>query len=625
MKKFWPRSIRGQMICSLVLLEAFSIALFAIVLLHRESGHHRERAARRLSYEAALLALQAREALVQERPGWVGMSVNMMGQGPTVASAKVTDAKGHMLFASPGGPADHALNPTELAQLPYLRHDEARVFTFGDDRWEAVHPIYTGTDLRGFAWVEYKKDWASEQMHGILRATMIFGGIWIVSSAVLVMLMFRAITRPLEILHRATRELMRTPDNTSSFPLPAAIHNEVGELIEAFNGMVASIAEQRAGLNDTLSLLDSMLANAPIGLAFFDRNCRFVRVNQVFASLTGVAVSRHLGRTLPELLPEHVATQLEATVLRVFIEQEAVHNQELNGPEEPSKRPWTWLASAYPILTMPRAVRWVGVIVLDATDRKRAEEALRKAEKLAVTGRLAASIAHEINNPLEAITNLLYLLGNFCQLEEPARNYVFMAEYEVRRISEIAQQTLRFYRQSTHPGKAKLAELVDSVLSLYQGRVNAQSLQVERRYDPDVTLDCFTGEIRQVIANLIGNSIDACLPGARIVVKARRSTNWRDPALQGVRFTVADTGTGMDSEVRAHAFEAFYTTKEVTGTGLGLWISQEIVQKHHGQLRLRSKAASPNTSSGTVFHFFIPDLPETAMPAGTGVASLPTQ
>ena len=112
-------------------------------------------------------------------------------------------------------------------------------------------------------------------------------------------------------------------------------------------------------------------------------------------------------------------------------------------------RPWTWLVSAYPVRTTPHQMRWVGVIVLDASDRKRSEEALRKAEKLAVTGRLAASIAHEINNPLEAITNLLFLLRNYCELQDPALNYVTMAEHEVRRIAEITQQTLRFYRQST--------------------------------------------------------------------------------------------------------------------------------------------------------------------------------
>jgi signal transduction histidine kinase len=151
---------------------------------------------------------------------------------------------------------------------------------------------------------------------------------------------------------------------------------------------------------------------------------------------------------------------------------------------------------------------------MDASDRKRSEEALRKTEKLAATGRLAASIAHEINNPLEAITNLLYLLQQPRQLQEPARSYVEMAEHEVRRISEITQQMLRFYRQSTLPGRANLAELLDSVLSLHQTRLRNLGHHRRAGYDSNaIDLYCFAGELRQVFANLIGNAIDAMPAG----------------------------------------------------------------------------------------------------------------
>jgi PAS domain S-box-containing protein len=410
---------------------------------------------------------------------------------------------------------------------------------------------------------------------------------------------------------------MNSPEQSGNFPLPVVVHNELGDLIEAFNRMVASIAEQRAGLHDTLSLLDSMLANAPIGLAFFDRRCRIVRVNQVFADMTGVPLSRHLGRTLPELLPQPVAQELETSVLRVFTTEAAVRNQELSGQAFSGQgggpsRAWTWLASAYPVRTTPQQVRWVGVIVLDASDRKRSEDALRKTEKLAATGRLAASIAHEINNPLEAITNLLFLLRNFCQLEDPALNYVTMAEHEARRIAEITQQTLRFYRQSTLPARANMSELLDSVLSLYQGRLNTLNIRVERDYDAQMDLFCFAGEIRQVFANLVGNAIDATTAGGRLVVRARRSTNWKYPGQKGVRFVVADTGSGMENAVRERVFEAFFTTKEVTGTGLGLWVSHEIILKHRGVVHVRSRTALQGDGgvakgSGTVFQIFFPD------------------
>jgi PAS domain S-box-containing protein len=374
--------------------------------------------------------------------------------------------------------------------------------------------------------------------------------------------------------------------------------------------MVASIDEQRAGLNDTLSLLDSMLANAPIGLAFFDRRCRFVRVNRIFADTTGIPLSRHLGRTLPEVLPASVARQLESTIEGVFEKDAAVRDLEVAGSSELTGRPWTWITSAYPIHTTPDQVRWVGLIVMDASDRKRSEEALRKTEKLAATGRLAASIAHEINNPLEAITNLLYLLSNHADLQEPARSYVDMAEHEVRRISEITQQTLRFYRQSTLPSRANLSDLLDSVLTLHQGRLRNLGIRVEREYESSTDLYCFAGELRQVFANLIGNAIDAMPNGGRLSVRARRSRDWKNPDRLGVRFQVSDTGSGMLPTVQKHIFEPFFTTKEITGTGLGLWVSSEIIAKHRGTVRVRSHSETLGGQSGTVFELFFPDVEE---------------
>ena len=624
--RWWPRSIRWQMLAGLLLLESLSTGLFVLVLVRQQRQEMYQRAHMRLEYEASSLATQAAEALQEDRSGWVSLSVRMMGESPTVAEAKITDAVGNMLFTSKGEPEDSTLVPTELALIPWIRNNDARCLTLVADQWECAHGIFTGNELRGIAWVQFDKSWAHEQLDSILRDTAMFAIIWISASALLVFLMARSIGRPLAVLHRGATALTSSLENSGNFPLPVTVHNEIGDLIETFNRMVASLAEQRSGLSDTLSLLDSMLANAPIGLAFFDRACRFVRVNQVFADLTRVPLSRHLGRTLPELLPQPVAQDLESAVLRVFASEEPVRNLELSG--QPANldgrpaRPWTWLASAYPVRTTPRQVRWVGVIVLDASERKRSEEALRKSEKLAVTGRLAASIAHEINNPLEAVTNLLFLLRNYTDLDDQAIAYVDMAELEVRRVAEITQQTLRFYRQSTLPARASMAELLDSVLALYQGRLNNLGIHVERDYDPEMDLFCFAGEIRQVIANLVGNSIDATAQGARLLIRARRSRNWKNPEQVGVRFVVGDTGCGMDAEVRNRIFEPFFTTKEVTGTGLGLWVSQEIIRKHDGVVHVRSRAAHPaypERSTGTVFQIFLPDNPELAN--GTGVVT----
>ena len=598
------------MLFGLVLLEALSLLLFATVLIHQQAQGTYDRAKVRLEHQSTSLAVQAQEALHGGRPEAIAVSARMMGESPSVDTAKVTDPLGNVLFVSAGQISDQPLTPGELAQLKHIPGDNPYFFALRSTDWECVKAIRFEGKLYGYAWVKTDQVWDRAQLSAMLRSTAIFGAIWILASLLLAWGLARSITSPLAILHRGTRALMHSPEGEAHFPLPVTVHNEIGDLLEAFNRMVASIEEQRAGLSDTLSLLDSMLANAPIGLAFFDRRCRFVRVNRIFADITGIPLSRHLGRTLPEILPVPVAHQLEKIVQGVFEDDRPTRDQEFAGIAGATNRPWCWITSAYPIHTTPNKVRWVGLIVLDASDRKRSEEALRKTEKLAATGRLAASIAHEINNPLEAITNLLYLLSNHAELQEPARSYVEMAEHEVRRISEITQQTLRFYRQSTLPARAQLSELLDSVLSLHQGRLRNLGIAVEKNYDADTSLYCFAGELRQVFANLIGNAIDAMPAGGRLVLRARRSRDWTDTTKLGMRFQIADTGSGMTPEVRKHIFEPFFTTKEVTGTGLGLWVSSEIVAKHKGSMRVRSHSDTLGGPSGTIFELFFPDEPE---------------
>ncbi|MGB6192979.1 MAG: ATP-binding protein [Terracidiphilus sp.] len=616
--RFWPRSIRWQLLAGLLLLEVLSVGFFAGVLARKEMRRMDHLVRERLVYDANLLATQAADAINENRTAWLRSFVRMMGHSPTVTIAEISDPAGAVIFSSESDIVAAKLEPLEVVQIAQVKGNATWVFTMPGNRVEGASAIYTGGKLWGYAWVEYDQRAPRQQLASILRDILIFGLAWVVATALMMLLVARAIARPLEVLHRGTRALMDSPEGSANFPLPVKARNEFGDLIEAFNRMYASIEEQRLGLNDTLSMLDSMLANAPIGLAFFDRRCRFVRVNHVFAGMTGIPLSRHLGRTLPELLPQPIAQTLQNTVSAVFASEQPVRNLEVSGESDQPKRPWTWLVSAYPVHTSPSQIRWAGVIVLDTSERKRNEEALRRTEKLAAAGRLAASIAHEINNPLEAITNLLFLLRNYCRLDESAMNYVKLAEHEARRIAEITQQTLRFYRQSTLPARTNLADVLDSVLGLYQVRLHNLGIQVQREYDPAMDLYCFAGEIRQVMANMVGNAIDATAGGGRLILRARRSRNWKNPEQGGVRFTIADTGSGFDREVREHIFEAFFTTKEVTGTGLGLWVSYEIILKHHGLVHVRSRTAAGGKPSGTVFQLFFPDdqnLAEPAQPA----------
>jgi signal transduction histidine kinase len=246
-----------------------------------------------------------------------------------------------------------------------------------------------------------------------------------------------------------------------------------------------------------------------------------------------------------------------------------------------------------------------GIIVLgvDVTDRKRAQDVLLQTEKLAAVGRLASSIAHEINNPLESVTNLLYLAQQTA-VDPLTRQYLTTAEMELRRMSSITSQTLRFHRQRTSPAPAQPGILLENALSIYQGRLVNSRIETSTRIRPSRPVVCFDGEIRQVLNNLVGNAIDAMAgSGGRLTLRSREGTDWVSGA-GGIVFTVADTGSGMSPETVKRIFEPFFTTKGLSGTGLGLWISHDIVQRHHGKLKVKS--TSKQGQSGTVFTLFLP-------------------
>ena len=231
------------------------------------------------------------------------------------------------------------------------------------------------------------------------------------------------------------------------------------------------------------------------------------------------------------------------------------------------------------------------------------QEALRRTEKLAVAGRLAASIAHEINNPLAAITNLLFLISTAEDLAA-VRKYNAIAQEELRRVSDIANQTLRFYRAPQPAELVNVAEVIDSALALFRSKLRGQSITVSRNYAPGLSLTVSLGELRQVLVNLIANAIDAMPQGGHIHLRAKAARHHvrRQP---GVRITVADDGKGIPGQVRDRIFQPFFTTKGTTGTGLGLWLTRDILERAGGYIRVRNHY-SPH---GAVFSMWLPLTP----------------
>jgi PAS domain S-box-containing protein len=223
----------------------------------------------------------------------------------------------------------------------------------------------------------------------------------------------------------------------------------------------------------------------------------------------------------------------------------------------------------------------------DITSQVRAEEALRQTERLAAMGRVAGIIAHEINNPLEAITNAFYLLRNHPSLDEEARYYAQLGEEELARVAHITKQTLGFYRESKHPENVSIGRLIDDVLQIQRRHLVVSRIALDKKYLSDGTIRGFPVELRQVFFNLIGNAIQAMPNGGRL--RIRMGERWNETiGRTDLCISVCDTGAGVMPEHAKHLFEPFFTTKSSKGTGLGLWISKGIIQKYDGTVQFRS-------------------------------------
>ena len=246
-------------------------------------------------------------------------------------------------------------------------------------------------------------------------------------------------------------------------------------------------------------------------------------------------------------------------------------------------------------------IEWIGTST-DIAVQKRSEQAIRQTEKLAAVSRLASAISHEINNPLEGITNLLYLIDAEPSLSLQTREYLTMAQQQLARISEVTVRSLRFHRQSTSAALTPLAELVDQVLTAHRSQLMDKGIAISRRYDSQAAIRCFAQDIRQAMGHIISNAIDAMRQRDQLVLRVRRSHGWIS-GRDGVRVTIADTGVGIPEGDRPEIFEAFFTTKGIVGTGLGLWLTRDIVERHQGKIRIRSSTRPGRTGTAVMVFF----------------------
>lgn len=360
-----------------------------------------------------------------------------------------------------------------------------------------------------------------------------------------------------------------------------------------------------------------ILSHASEPMAVCDGNGVIQHCNRAFEGLSaGNPLLRRFDDVVRLEIIDHHRPGEEEQDERWFDIEQALAGNEFRGTEVCLRRDNQaihLLLSVSPLILPNMERAGLLITLFNIEERLRTEQALRRSEKLAATGRLAASIAHEINNPLAALTNLIYLIETEA-ISDIVRNYAHTAQEELSRVAHITRQTLAFYRDSGTPNDVNLTELIDSALFLYAGAIRSKNLAVKREIRFSGSIHGYASELRQVFSNLVGNAVEAMPKDGCLRIRVYRSQEWCNSRTLGVRIVIGDTGEGILPDHRAHLFEPFFTTKAEKGTGLGLWVSQGIVEKHGGFIRLKSSTGPHHR--GTVFSIFLP-AEESRMPRHT--------
>lgn len=408
----------------------------------------------------------------------------------------------------------------------------------------------------------------------------------------------RIISKPITGLAETARIISRD-QNYAVRAKPADNQDEIALLIHSFNEMLAEIQKRDMALQESEQQFRNLADSVPQLAWMAEPDGHIFWYNQRWYDYTGTTPEQMKGWGWQSVHDPAILTKvLDKWRASIASGRPFEMVFPLRGRDGSFRE---FLTLATPILdSQGKVARWFGTNT-DITEQRRSEEALRRSEKLAATGRLAASIAHEINNPLEAVTNLLYLAKKY---PAKAKSYLVMADQELDRIAEITKHTLGFYRDTSTPVRVNIADVIRGILALYNRKLQLKKIVVKQRYGEKTDMVGFAGEIRQIFANLVVNAIEAMDDGGCLMIKASHSRERTGGGRHGVRVTLLDNGPGIDRELMAKIFEPFYTTKKDVGTGLGLWLTQSLVHKHQGEIRVRSRT---DAKSGTAFSIFFPD------------------
>ena len=413
-------------------------------------------------------------------------------------------------------------------------------------------------------------------------------------------------------------------DLVATIASQAAVAIDNVRLSESLTREIAHVDAARTLQRETSDRLRQALDAAQLGTWTWDRDSDLLDLDDRAAGL--LHAQPHAPITLNALRERIVAAEdrlRTAESLARSFDQGSLHRAEYRVISPEGIQTWVSASGVATFASGSSEITGMVGTVQDITSRKNQESALRQSEKLAATGRLAATIAHEINNPLEAVTNLIYLSRTDPDVPAPVQSLLETADTELARVAQIAQQTLGFYRDTTRPIEIDLNELLHSVVSLFARKMVSHKITCTLDLEPDLCIHGLQGEIRQIFSNLMVNAIDAFnfdsgVTGGAIHIRGRHLRGPRN----GVSVLVCDQGTGIPVSVRQRIFSPFFTTKQSVGTGLGLWVTRGFAEKHGGSIHFRTRTTEP---SGTVFRVFLPvntpsTLPQPSDPALQSIA-----
>lgn len=604
MFRFW-NSISRKLTLLTVLASATAVVCASVAFFAFDFSISKRDMLQRLDVQAAIIGYNCVAPLVFNDPKAAENTLAALRAAPHVQFAGVYTPSGKFFagYWRHQSPNNH---PPPLISSSQIRN-----------RWLLDHPFELVRDIVfqqkqvGTIYIQFDTQELTARFASYLAILALILIASLIAALLVSRMSRRVISEPIVRLAETVRSVSHDR-NYAVRAQPSGKHDEIAVLVDAFNAMLTEIQKRDTALQEREEQFRTLANSVPQLAWMADADGRTVWFNERWYQYTGTTAEEMLGlgwqsvhdpRVLPEVLARwRVSLETGKPFEMVFPirGQEGIYRD--------------FLTISVPMRDhLGHVVRWFGTNT-DITEQRRAQEALRKSEKLAATGRLAASIAHEINNPLEALANLLYLAK---KKPSEGEKYLSVAEQELDRIAEITRHTLGFYRDATAPMRVNIAELATGVLALYDRKLQFKQVHVRKLFSEATEVSGYPGEIRQILANLVTNAIDAVGPRGRLSLKVAGAQEWSGSRRHGVRVTIADNGSGIAREEMRNIFEPFYTTKKDVGIGLGLWLTQSLVQKHHGTIRVRSTVDSDR--SGTAFVIFFPrEIPQPAEGSSQG-------